>query len=86
MNPHISEAIWMLCNGAPFKVNGDTYADLEWLGEESPPSEEAVMAKLAELQTKYQAQLEAEAAKKQAAETKLAALGLTPEDLKVLLG
>jgi 3-oxoacyl-[acyl-carrier-protein] synthase III len=86
MSPHISVAIWVLSNGASFKVNGDTYADLEWLGEGAPPSEEAVMAKWAELQAEYEVEQQAAEAAKQAAQTKLATLGLTPEDLKLLLG
>jgi hypothetical protein len=83
MSPHISTAIWMLSDGAAFKVNGDTYADLEWLGEGSPPSEEAVMAKWAELQAEYEVEQQAAEAAKQAI---LDRLGLTPEDLKLLLG
>ena len=49
-------------------------------------NEVLVAAKAIELQVEEDAKAQAEAVKKQAAETKLAALGLTPEDLKMLLG
>jgi hypothetical protein len=87
MMPTIAEAVWELANNASFKVHGDTYEDIEWEDtEQSFPAKTAVMAKLAELQTQYEAQLKADAVAKQTAEAKLAKLGLTPDDLKALLG
>ena len=48
--------------------------------------EAAVTAKIVELQAAKDAFLQTEVVKKQTAEAKLAKLGLTPEDLKAILG
>lgn len=55
-------------------------------GKKISIDETAVAAKAIELKAQRQAELAVEATKKQAAEAKLAKLGLTPEDLKALLG
>jgi hypothetical protein len=87
MMPTIAEAVWELAKNASFKVHGDTYEDVEWEDtERTLPSKSAVMAKLAELQAQYEAEQQAAEAAKQAAQDKLSKLGLTPEDLKMLLG
>ena len=85
--PTIAEAVWELANNASFKVHGDTYEDIEWEDtEQSLPSKAKVTAKLAELQAQYEAEQQAAKTAKQAAEAKLAKLGLTPEDIKNILG
>ncbi len=85
--PTIAEAVWQLTDNASFKVYGDTYEGVEWLDKhQSLPSKEAVLAKLAELQAQYEIQEQAKLDKKQAALAKLAALGLSEEEFKILIG
>lgn len=67
-----------------WKLDGNDYAGLVWLSDTDKPSEKEIK----DLWPKVQAELKAEAdaliAKKQAAEAKLAALGLDVDDLKAL--
>lgn len=87
MMPTIAEAVWELRNNASFKVNGNTYESIEWLDEQqSLPSKDDVLAKLAELQTQYEIDEQNKLQVKQTALTKLAALGLTEEEIKTLVG
>jgi hypothetical protein len=55
------------------------YNSVDWFSDWQKPSWESVQAEITELET-------AETNAKKAAEAKLAKLGLTPEDLQVLLG
>lgn len=58
--------------------------DKDW--NEVQFNEALVEAKAAEIQAQKEAEIQAQEVKKQAAEAKLSKLGLTPEDLKALLG
>lgn len=85
--PTIAEALWELRNNASFKVYGDTYESIEWLDEkQSLPSKDVVLTKLSELQTQYDIDEQNKLQVKQAALAKLAALGLTEEEIKTLIG
>jgi hypothetical protein len=65
-------------------LSGNNYADLVWLSEGNPPTLAEIETEIALIPAKKaQAKLDQENAKA-AAETKLAALGLTTDDLKAL--
>jgi predicted P-loop ATPase len=75
-------AILFIRPGAQFRLSGD---ELEWLdAEQTQPNEEEIEIGLINYLEKIENEkIEAEA-KKATAEAKLAALGLTPDDLKAL--
>lgn len=79
------DAIRFLRPGAEFTFTNKDYSTIEWikLEGEAPTWSEVETAHLQLKEIALQAEQEA-AAKKAAAEAKLAALGLTTEDLKVL--
>lgn len=71
----IEEALQALKPAAEWVLRGDTYDDIEWLDKvQTKPSQEDVTAKMAEALPDNKA----------AATAKLAALGLTTDDLKAL--
>jgi hypothetical protein len=82
----IDKALLNLCPNAKWAV-GDSIETLRWFDEEYPqPSNETIEAEVARLEEKaIQDKIDADA-KVQAAQAKLAKLGLTPDDLKALLG
>lgn len=87
MTIDIGYAIKLLAPEAVWSMTNFNYDTIEWFSEDIPkPTKEAVLAKLAELQAEEDARIQIEANRKQVAEDKLAKLGLTPEDLKALLG
>lgn len=69
---------------AQWSLNGDTYEGLTWLDQTPKPSQQ----QLDDLWDEVKAEIEAEQGKlataKEAAHAKLAALGLTFDDLKAL--
>jgi hypothetical protein len=68
-------------------VGDELYENIDWQDEVNlKPSKKNIEAEVARLQAIEDALVQAEVDKKQAAEAKLAKLGLTPEDLKTLLG
>jgi hypothetical protein len=72
--------------GERWELNGDHYDGLTWLSKKPKPTEEALAdlweEVLAELQAKAQAKIDAKAS----AIAKLAALGLTVEEVEVAFG
>jgi hypothetical protein len=85
--PRLEQAILSLQPEAQFTVVGDQYSGITWLTPNIPqPTEEQVNVELINLQAK-EAQAE-QAAKdaKASALAKLAALGLTEDEIKALLG
>lgn len=73
-----SRAILSLRPGAEFTLtNSDDYSTIIWHSEGTAPTEAEVLAEDARLKQE-------DADKKAAAEAKLAAIGLTPEDLKAI--
>jgi len=79
----IHDAIYAL-NPLIKSIHGDIAYDESW--NEIPYDKTAAEAKFAELQTAETAKQQAEAAAKQTALNKLAALGLTQDEVKALLG
>jgi len=77
------EVLTMLCPNIEWVINGDNYSDITWI-KEIGLSEKEFLDGFAKVDA-WKAQQEAEAARKKAeAEAKLAALGLTADDLKAL--
>lgn len=67
-----------------WKLDGNDYAGLVWLSDTTKPTESEILSKWPEVQAELKAEADALIAKKEAAQAKLAALGLTPDDLKAL--
>lgn len=75
----LADALKSLRPGKEFTYDNDDLSTVRWNDPDvETPTQEEIDAELAQL-----AQVEAD--KKAAAESKLAALGLTPEDIKALL-
>lgn len=81
----IVEALEFLAPNASYVLNGDNYEEIVWhdleITQPTLPQIETTVAKLDELR---QEKIDAAKAAKAAAEAKLEALGLTPDDLKAL--
>jgi hypothetical protein len=65
-------------------LNGDDYTGLTWLSDTPKPTKATLDGLWDEVLADLQAKKNAKAAAKAAAQTKLAALGLTVEDLQAL--
>lgn len=77
----IFKAIQSLRPGAEFSINNDDINTIVWHTEgTSTPSQEEISAKIAELEAADAAKIDA----RQSALSKLAALGLTPEEIASL--
>lgn len=91
---NMADALHSLAPGSFWKYNDEDYSTLEWLSDDIPiPSEDAVIAEIARLQKllneEQDAIVQKEMAKeaaKQSAILKLAALGLTEEEAKAIVG
>lgn len=81
----LAEAINLYNPNAQWVIDGDDYSTLQWHSEDIPkPSKKQLEDLLPQVEAaKAKAEKELEAIKL-AAEAKLVALGLTPDDLKVL--
>jgi hypothetical protein len=80
----IVEALANLAPNGGWTLSGDNYADLVWVSEGNPPTLAEIQAEIASLPAKKEdAKINKENARL-AAEAKLAALGLTSDDLKAL--
>lgn len=82
---YLTQAIFKLRPGSQFKYDNFDYSTIEWIVlEGNPPTQAEIDAAIEEIKAEEaQAELN-KAAKKAAAEAKLAALGLTSDDLKAL--
>jgi hypothetical protein len=65
-------------------LDGDDYQGLTWLSETKKPTKNELDSQWQDILDKIEAKKAASKAKREAAEAKLAALGLTPDDLKAL--
>jgi hypothetical protein len=72
--------------GKEWTMVGNSYDELNWLDSSPKPTQAELDALWESTQVAVAAKAQSKIDAKQAAETKLAALGLTPEDLKTLLG
>ena len=82
----IIKALKKIRLNAEWTLRGDSYEGLEWLDvTQTKPTESEINAAIEAIRQE-EAQAEAEAAaKKAAAEAKLAALGLTTDDLRAIV-
>jgi len=80
MSRYIFQALYELTNGAEYIWRGDNLADIEWLTPGiTTPTQKQIDDKIAEIQAN-------ETAIKASAESKLSALGLTPEEIAAIRG
>ena len=80
----IIEAMSNLCPGKEWTLVGDDYADLIWIADGNKPTIQEIETEIAAIPgRKAKAETDAIAAKS-AAQAKLAALGLTVDDLAAL--
>jgi len=69
---------------AEWTLNGDTYEGLTWLSDTPKPTKKELDDLWQEVQSDIAAEVQAKADSRAAAQAKLAALGLTVEDLQAL--
>lgn len=72
--------------GKEWTLDGDAYAGLTWLSDGKAPSEKELSDLWPVVQSEIAAEQEAKEAAKASAVEKLAALGLTAEEVKELFG
>ncbi len=78
------QVLEMLLPNGGWIINGDDFDGITWVDERPRCTKAQFEAGFAQYDGWKAQQDEAKAAKKSAAEAKLAALGLTPDDLKAL--
>ena len=78
------EVLQMLCPNVEWYVKGQEFDDIDWLGAEAPITKLQYEAGFAQVDALKAQQDAAKAEAKAAAQAKLAALGLTVEDLQAL--
>jgi len=83
-NTEIGQALLNLCPNKEWTLSGDNYADLVWLSDGNPPTLAEVTAEITALPIKKASVEAAVELAKEAAQAKLAAIGLTIDDLKAL--
>jgi len=82
---YLGKAIKKLKPTAQFSYSNDDYSTIKWdVLEGDAPTQAEIDAAIEQVKADEIAEAEAKATQKAAAEAKLAALGLTAEDLKVL--
>ena len=72
--------------GSEWTLDGNSYAGLTWLSESTKPTEKQLESQWEEVQAKIAAEEKRKIDAKASAIEKLAALGLTPEEVKVAFG
>ena len=82
-NAEIVEALYNIAPNTEWVLVGDDYENINWIKGDKPTSKQ-VQDEIAFLPQKRLAKETEAQAKKAAAEAKLAALGLTADDLKAL--
>ncbi len=78
------EVLQMLCPNFEYTIYGNDYESINWYGKPAPITLGQFEAGFGEYDAWKAKQNAVKAAKKTAAEAKLAALGLTADDLKAL--
>jgi len=79
-----SDVLQMLCEGVEYVSRGENYEDIDWLDNEPAITKKQFTDGFAQYDAWQAEQDAAKAAAKAAAQAKLAALGLTVEDLQAL--
>ena len=79
-----NEVANMLANGAEYVMRGENYSDIDWLTNKPAFTETQFISGFAKYNSWKAEQDATKAAAKAAAEAKLAALGITLEDLQAL--
>jgi hypothetical protein len=72
--------------GKQWALNGDSYDGLNWLDSSPKPTQAELDALWTATQTTYEAKVQAAKDSKASALAKLAALGLTQDEVKALVG
>ena len=81
----IADALQSLRPGAEFTFNNDDISTITWHTEGvTTPTKEELDAEVVRLEEEATAKAEAQVANKESARAKLAALGLTPEEISAL--
>jgi len=78
------EVLELLCSGVEYVLLGQEFDDIDWLGAKAPITKTQFKAGFAKVDELMAQQEIAKTEAKQAAQAKLAALGLTVEDLTAL--
>lgn len=82
---YLAKAIWKLCPNAEFSFTNEDYATIKWdVLEGTAPTKTQIDAAIEQVKTEESEATAAALAAKEAAQAKLAALGLTTDDLKAL--
>ena len=85
MNDYLTKAILLLKPTAEFSFTNNDYSTIKWdVLEGEAPTQAQITAAIEQVKANEIIQAETKAANKAAAEAKLAALGLTVEDLQAL--
>ena len=85
MNDYLPRAILTLKPNSEFTIKNRDYSTIEWIViDGQPPTQSEVDAAIEQVKADEIAQDQAKAQAKAAAEGKLAALGLTTDDLRAL--
>lgn len=72
--------------GSEWTLNGDDYANLIWISDSPKPSKKTLDGLWETVQSEILAEKDAKVAAKTSAIAKLAALGLTEEEAKAIIG
>ena len=80
----LGEVLQLLCPNVEYVLIGQNFDDINWLGKKAPITKAQCEAGFAQYDAWKTEQDNAKASAKSAAQTKLAALGLTVEDLTAL--
>ena len=79
------DAIRLMYPDAAFSMNDDDISTIVWRTEGiTTPTQEEVDSTIAVIEAKEAAKMEDQAANKESAQAKLAAIGLTPEEIAAL--
>ena len=79
-----AEVLAFLCPNVEYNLIGQNFDDIDWFGKKAPITKQQYEAGFAQYDAWKAEQDAARVAKKAVAEAKLAALGLTTDDLKAL--
>jgi hypothetical protein len=85
MENNYFDAIKAINPNATWSMTNNDLDQITWLDGTTPIAKELILAKVEEVQTKYEAEKQAKIDAKASALAKLEALGLTQEEVKAIL-